>query len=129
MITIGSMYAARLVSEPDSTVGKWIVVVMIYLFTIAFSGTWAVTIRVYTTEVQPARTRAAATSLAQSVNWAANFLVALTTPVLLTVNPFALYFVFGGFSLVNVLVCFFQMPETKGRSLEDIEHIFKKVAN
>lgn len=51
----------------------------------------------------------------------ANFIVALTTPILLAKSSFAIYYLFGGCTLLTVLVCFFWMPETKGRSLESID--------
>ena len=42
---------------------------MIYLFAIAFSAGWAVGFQVYISEIQPAKTRASASSLSRSSNW------------------------------------------------------------
>lgn len=122
MIIIGALYASGQVS-PGSA-GAWTVIVLIYVFTIGFSGTWAVVIRIVTSEVQPAATRAAATSLAQATNWVVNFVVALTTPLFLARSAGGVYFMFGFSSVIAVIVCVLWMPETRGRSLEDIEGSF-----
>lgn len=53
-----------------------------------------------------------------------NFLVALTTPIFLAHSTYGVYFLFGGACFVTVLVCFLTMPETKGKSLEEIDAAF-----
>ena len=68
MILIGSLYASHSVHGSYGA-GRWVVIVMIYLFAVFFSITWAVGIKVYASEIQPPETRAAATSLAYSSNW------------------------------------------------------------
>lgn len=123
MFLIGSLYAADAVSA--SGAGRWLVIVSIYLFAVIFSLTWAIGIKIYAAEIQPQRTRASATSLAHGGNWVTNFLVALTTPVLLAKSSFGAYFLFGGCTLLTALVCALFMPETKGRSLDEIEEAFR----
>jgi hypothetical protein len=71
MIIIGALYASDSV-QPASGAGRWAVIVMIYVFCASFSCTWAIAIKIYASEVQPPKTRAAATSLSQSVNWVRN---------------------------------------------------------
>jgi sugar porter (SP) family MFS transporter len=68
MLVIGSLYASNCV-HGDYGVARWVVIVAIYLFGVAFSVSWAIGIRIYSSEIQPAETRAGATSLAQSANW------------------------------------------------------------
>ena len=65
MLIMGSIYASGQGSGP----ARWVVVVMIYLFAMVFSATWAVGFRVYVSEIQPAKTRAGAASLSLSANW------------------------------------------------------------
>ncbi|KAL3263752.1 hypothetical protein ABHI18_001482 [Aspergillus niger] len=88
-------------------------------------STGAVGIKIYAAEIQPQRTRASATSLAHGSNWTANFLFALTTPILLSKSGFGAYFFFGGCTLITAFICALFMPETKGRSLDEIEEAFK----
>lgn len=68
MAIVGSLYASKTVHS-DHGVARWVVVVLIYIFAIVFATTWAISMRIYSSEIQPASTRAGATSLAQSANW------------------------------------------------------------
>jgi sugar porter (SP) family MFS transporter len=68
MLIIGSLYASNSVHS-DHGVARWVVIVAIYIFAITFSVSFAISIRIYSSEIQPADTRAGATSLAQSANW------------------------------------------------------------
>ena len=68
MVIMGSLYAAGQV-HPEYGPGRWVVIVCIYLFAIAFSFTWAIGFRTWVVESMPSRTRSSASSLAQSSNW------------------------------------------------------------
>lgn len=70
MLIVGSIYA----SGANSTQGgQYMIIAMIYLFLISFSSSTAITCRIYVTEIQPITTRAAASSLALTVNWVRTF--------------------------------------------------------
>ncbi|KAJ5179529.1 hypothetical protein N7492_002739 [Penicillium capsulatum] len=125
MFAIGGLYAGQAV---HSTTGaaRWVVIVFIYLFAVVYSVTWAVSVKIFAAEIHPQRTRAAATTLSHSSNWLANFLVALTTPILLAKSSYGAYFLFGGCAIITSFVGFFFMHETKGRSLDEIEAAFRR---
>lgn len=125
MLVIGALYAANAVFS-DYGAGRWVVVVFIFLFTFVYSGTWAVTISIYASEVQPMKTRAAASSLGRSGNWVVNWIIAFTTPIFLTHSSCGVYFLFGASCLLTSVVCFLWMPETRGLPLEEIDGIFDK---
>jgi hypothetical protein len=55
-----------------------------------------------------------------------NWIVAFTTPIFLTHSSSGIYFLFGAASLLVAALCIFFMPETRGRSLEDIDAAFRK---
>lgn len=80
MLLIGSLYAANVVYG-DHGIARWVVIVSIYLFAILFSITWAISFKIYASEIQPTYTRASASSLAQSANW-----VCITTLLPLNYN-------------------------------------------
>ncbi|RGP77169.1 sugar transporter [Fusarium longipes] len=120
MVIMGSLYAAGQV-HPEHGPGRWVVIVCIYLFAIAFSLTWAIGFRTWVVESMPRRTRSSASSLAQSSNWTANYIVALVTPVLLDKSSFGAYYLFAGCSLATTVMVILFMGETKGYSLEEIE--------
>jgi sugar porter (SP) family MFS transporter len=68
MLLIGSLYAAGQVNATNST-ARWIVIVSIYLWAVAFSITWALSLRMYMIESLPRKTRSSGSSLAQASNW------------------------------------------------------------
>ena len=55
-------------------------------------------------------------------------MVALITPILLAASAFGAYFLFGGLALLTVAVLTVNMPETRGRSLEEIQTDFQRPA-
>ncbi|GAA5824415.1 hypothetical protein JCM5353_005029 [Sporobolomyces roseus] len=119
-LLLGIMYA----SGANKGGGRWFIIILIEVFAASFSGSWALVTRLYSSEIQPSRTRAAAASFALAMNQLANFCVAMTGPVFLTTvsGP---YFTYGMFSLVGVVTAFFVMPETLGQSLEVIDSKFE----
>ncbi|KAF8603936.1 hypothetical protein BDV93DRAFT_555953 [Ceratobasidium sp. AG-I] len=121
MISIGSLYAAG----AQNGQGRWAIIVFIYLFVVAFSTTWAVSIKIFITEIQPMRVRATASSLAHSSNWLANLAVALTTPLFLSRSPSGPYFMFGACLLLTSVVCIIWMPETLGKSLQEVDEVWE----
>ncbi len=55
-----------------------------------------------------------------------NWIIAFTTPIFLARSTYGVYFLFGSTALVTVVVCTFFMPETRGKSLEDIDASFRR---
>ncbi|KAK0210310.1 hypothetical protein DFS33DRAFT_1378288 [Desarmillaria ectypa] len=64
-------------------------------------------------------------SLGQCANWVVNCVVAFSTPLFLNRSTWGPYFLFGGCSLFNAVVCFAFQPETKGLTLEAIDSGFE----
>lgn len=50
----------------------------------------------------------------------------MVTPILLDNSAYAAYFLFGGLALGTTIVLAAYMPETRGRSLEDIQDAFHR---
>ncbi|RUP45061.1 general substrate transporter [Jimgerdemannia flammicorona] len=90
-------------------------------------------------EIYPTRIRAVCLSLTTAVNWAMNATIGKVTPIMLAnvrhennalvIEPanitYGTYFVFGTFAIIMGLFVFFFLPETRGRSLEEMEEIFQ----
>ena len=117
MLLIGSLYAANTVHAYGPA--RWIVVVSIFVFALSYCATWGPTAKVYAAELQPARTRAVGTAVAQCSNFFANWLVAFVAPALLR-RGCAAYFVFGGASFLAVGVVWMWAPETVGTVLGSV---------
>ncbi|KAF7352278.1 MFS sugar [Mycena venus] len=123
MLLMGILYAS---DAAHTQAGGRTLIALIYIFIAAFISSWAVVIRVIASEIQPKRTRAPATSLAQCFGWAINWIIAFSTPLFLTRSTSGPYFMFGGCSLLTVLVCVVFQPETKGLTLEMLDQEFKE---
>ncbi|MBM4094872.1 MAG: sugar porter family MFS transporter [Planctomycetes bacterium] len=75
-------------------------------------------------EIFPTRIRGRAMSLATFVIWTSCYIVAQTFPMLNdspVIGPAKTFWIYGGFTLFGLLFVFMRLPETKGRTLEEIE--------
>jgi hypothetical protein len=61
------------------------------------------------------------------VNFTANLLISVTflSYINLVGSPFA-FWTYGGFGIIAWIIFFFALPETKGKSIEEIQHMFIK---
>ncbi len=102
------------------------------LYIAGFAFSWGPVTWVLLSELFPNRIRSAAMGIAVAVQWAANYLVSATFPLLdkstyLTErfhHGFA-YWIYGLMALVAGLFVWRLIPETKGKSLEEIEAFWK----
>lgn len=99
----------------------WIAIACLVLFKASFSLSWGGIMWIMLGEVFPLRIRGTAMGISSFFNWAANFLVGLTFPILLAAGTGTVFFVFAAIGVLASLFAFFLVPETKGRSLEQIE--------
>ncbi len=73
-------------------------------------------------EIYPLRIRGAAMSVASMANWGANFVVTVSFLTLLNaISGVGVFFLFGFLTLVALAYFWRKVPETKGRSLQEIE--------
>ena len=74
-------------------------------------------------EIYPTKIRGKAMSLATLSVWGSNWLVAVTFLTLLNqAGPAKTFWLYGLISVAALVFCHFFVPETKGRTLEQIEH-------
>ncbi|WP_026196968.1 sugar porter family MFS transporter [Sciscionella marina] len=74
-------------------------------------------------EIYPLRVRGKAMGITLVMNWSMNFVISLSfLPVLQSIGPRPTFWIFAALCLVMWLFVRFVVPETKGRSLEEIEH-------
>jgi sugar porter (SP) family MFS transporter len=73
-------------------------------------------------EIYPLKIRGSAMSVASMANWAANFVVTISFLTLLSaIGGVGVFFLFGFLTLVALGYFWRRVPETKGRSLQEIE--------
>jgi MFS family permease len=77
-------------------------------------------------EIYPLRIRGTAMSVASIANWGSNFIVALMFPVLLAaLGGATLFWLFAAIGIAAWIFIYFRVPETKNRTLEEIEASFR----
>lgn len=76
-------------------------------------------------ELIPLSIRGPANALATAANWLSNFIVVLVTPYLFSDLLWKTYVVFAVFNFAFVPIIYLLYPETGGRSLEEVDIVFK----
>ncbi|GAF36265.1 sugar porter family MFS transporter [Lentilactobacillus farraginis] len=98
------------------------IVVFLSIYVAAYSFTWAPLTWVLVGEVFPLAIRGRASGAASSANWIGSFAVGLLFPIMTAHMPQdAVFAIFGVICLLGVLFILKAVPETKGRTLEEIE--------
>jgi sugar porter (SP) family MFS transporter len=92
-------------------------------FSIGMGGIYWVVV----SEVFPTRVRGAASSLSVVFLWGGNYLVSLFFPAMLEALKGQVFYVFAFMCLLCFFFILWCVPETKGKSLEQIEHDLFKV--
>lgn len=99
-----------------------VIVAFLSLYVAAYSFTWAPLTWVIIGEVFPLAIRGRASGAASSANWIGSFAVGLLFPIMTATMPQdAVFAIFGVICLLGVWFIKACVPETKGRSLEEIE--------
>lgn len=102
-------------------------VVGLFLFLISFGCTWLELPWLYPAEISPLRTRTQANAVSTMTNWLWNFSVVMWTPPMLnSIGGFGTFLFFGIINVLFVPIIYVFYPETKGRSLEELDVIFAK---
>lgn len=113
-------YTTILIEPQNATAGKAIIACS-YLFVASFAPTWGPGIWLYCSEIFPNKQRAMANSITAGANWAFNFALAMFVPTAFKNINWKTYIIFGVFCVVMMIHVFLLFPETKGKSLEEID--------
>lgn len=88
---------------------------------------------VYLSEIFPTDVRPFGQSLGSGTHWVFAALITLITPLFLDSengifkdNPWPIFAFFAGFMILQLIFAIFVMPETKGKSLEELEELLIK---
>jgi SP family arabinose:H+ symporter-like MFS transporter len=102
--------------------------VILLVAIVSFTGAFALALGpigwLLCSEIFPNKVRGRAMSVASFTVWVSCYVVAQTFPMLNDsprVGPALTFWIYGAVSLLAFLIVFFMVPETKGRSLEEIE--------
>ncbi|KAJ7253499.1 general substrate transporter [Mycena rebaudengoi] len=79
---------------------------------------------VYQSEIFPMRIRALGTAVCTCANWASNVLISQVSPIGMSRLKYKFYILFVATNIANGFIVFFFFPETKGKSLEEMDAVF-----
>jgi len=103
------------------------------LYVASFALSWGPVVWVLLSEIFPNKIRGKAMAIAVAAQWISNYLVSLTFPMMndntaLTAqfNHGFAYWVYGIMSLLAMWFVWKYVPETKGKTLEEMESLWKK---
>lgn len=99
-------------------------IVFACLFIAFYATTWGPIIWCIVGELFPSHYRARSMALVTSSNWIWNFLIAFFTPFITGDIKFKYGYVFAGCNCAAVLIVYFFVCETQGRSLEEIDTMY-----
>ncbi|KAJ2359026.1 hypothetical protein IWW50_000268 [Coemansia erecta] len=103
---------------------SYLVIVCIYIFVASFAMTWGPVGWIYPAEIAVTRTRAKVNSITTASNWLFNFAIGLVSPILIKRITWGLDLIFALIMFASIAIIYLFFPETKSRSLEDMDVIF-----
>ena len=107
----------------------WVSVAFLLFYMISFGASWGPVPWAMPSEIFPSSVRAKGVALSTCSNWLNNFIIGLITPPLVQNTGFGAYTFFAVFCLLSLVWTFYFVPETRGRTLEAMDHVFKDIIN
>ncbi len=128
LLTVGgiimaiSFFAPALLHMLKPSLSGNTVVVFLSIYVALYSFTWAPLTWVIVGEIFPLAIRGSGTGMASSFNWIGSFLVGLLFPIMASaMSEYAVFAIFGAVCVFGVIFIRLWVPETRGRTLEEIE--------
>jgi SP family xylose:H+ symportor-like MFS transporter len=100
--------------------------VFIIIYTASFMMSWGPICWVLIAEIFPNRIRGQAVAVAVAAQWAANYLISSTYPPMMNYSGALTYGFYGLMAVLSALFVWKMIPETKGKTLEEMERYWKK---
>ncbi|KAF8552187.1 D-xylose-proton symporter [Imleria badia] len=125
LVIVGSLIAAFGNDWPNHATAGHVAIAFVFLYDVNFSYSWAPIGWVLPSEIFPLHLRSTGISITTSATWMSNFVIGLVSPKMLTQIPYGgTYFFFAGFAVLAFLTTLLFYPETKGRTLEEMDAAF-----
>ncbi|HUY80751.1 MAG TPA: MFS transporter [Acidobacteriaceae bacterium] len=103
----------------------WLVAIFLYIFVGFYAAGPGVCVWLALSELMPTRIRSNGMSIALVINQlVSTTLAVIFLPVASKYGYSAMFFLFAGFTVIYFLTAVFFLPETKGKTLEEIEEHF-----
>ncbi|UWZ34103.1 sugar porter family MFS transporter [Dactylosporangium roseum] len=119
LVALGALYLL-----PSQTgIAGFLLVAVLCVYIAAFAASLGLGIWLINSEIFPTAVRGKAAGAGTVTHWTLDFLISLT--VLTTIallSATGLFWLYAAFGVIGLLYLHRHLPETKGRTLEDIEH-------
>nr|HPH16144.1 D-xylose transporter XylE [Bacteroidales bacterium] len=97
--------------------------VFIMIYTASFMMSWGPICWVLISEIFPNKIRGAAVAVAVAAQWAANYFISSTYPFMMEYSGAVTYGFYGVMSILSFVFVWKMVPETKGKTLEDMNKL------
>lgn len=127
LIVLGVFFYLKANNNNETPDGiGWLPLVSLIVYMIMYNIGFNPLPWVMLSELTPNHIKGLAGGIGSSFCWGLAFIVTRTFPDLsAALTAQGCYWLFGGFSLAGTLFCFFVVPETKGKSLDEINALFR----
>ncbi len=100
--------------------------VFIIVYTASFMMSWGPITWVLISELFPNKIRGKAVAVAVAAQWTANYLISSTYPAMMEFSGGFTYGFYGLMSVLSLIFVWKMVPETKGKTLEEMEKLWRK---
>ena len=100
--------------------------IFIIIYTASFMMSWGPICWVLISEIFPNKIRGQAVAIAVAAQWAANYLISSTYPPMMEFSSGMTYGFYGLMSVLSAIFVWKMVPETKGKTLEEMSNLWKK---
>ncbi len=100
--------------------------VFIIIYTASFMMSWGPICWVLISEIFPNTIRGQAVAIAVAAQWASNYIISSTYPPMMEYSGALTYGFYALMSILSAIFVWKMVPETKGRTLEEMEELWKK---
>lgn len=100
--------------------------VFIIIYTASFMMSWGPICWVLISEIFPNKIRGRAIAVAVAAQWAANYFVSSTYHFVMDYSEALIYGIYGVMSVLSFIFVWKMVPETKGKTLEEMEQLWEK---
>ncbi len=100
--------------------------IFIIIYTASFMMSWGPITWVLISEIFPNKIRGKAVAVAVAAQWAANYFISSTYPAMMELSSGGAYYFYGIMSVLSLIFVWRMVPETKGKTLEEMQKLWKK---
>jgi len=125
LVVLGLAFQGGVAGTGTGSLG-YITVMCLAGYIISFAFSLGPIVWLMISEIYPLRNRAQAMAVSTASNWGANFLVSTTFPIVaLRLGAAAVCFIYAGLGVLTLIFVIAKVPETKGKTLEEISKIWR----